>query len=344
MLLRLGENLIIADRMPGGAPGPSYGVSGWGMPSWGTMRGLGGVARPTPVGARYFCGDDYPMYEAQEEPCAQGNIYNSTKSQYQEAVTAHYTEEHADLHYPLPQSDLDRMHAARLKANKILRAQADLDNLKIFKAGGDPWAKEEEGVEGGLEPTGAIDLSGDILPVTRPRELPDFTEFDFPDADLADAAVEEIELDQLISIAARQGRRFLGVEIQNLSAGEMAVEFSTAASAALEISHRLQLNTRTGNHNLDDPEQLWRQEATLRIVDYEAAGPPVYAAFSDQRSPPPGGRVYVAPRLFWRFLNNMDRQVDTGDLFALIATVAQPLSTFLLFELLEEFSGLFGLT
>ncbi len=338
MLLRLGEQMIIADRMPGGAPGPAYGVSGWGMPSYATqvpLLGLGASMRPQPVGARYFCGDDYPMYEAQTEPCASGNRYNSTKSQYQEAVTKHYTEEHPDLHYPLPQDDLDQMHAAKAKADKLLRLNAQLEELA-------EW--EPPGVGGGVEATGAFDLSGDILPVTRPRELPDFTEFDFPDANVADAATEEIELDQLISIAARQGRRFLGVEIQNLSGAEYPIEFATAASAALDITSRLELNTRTGSHNLDDPEQLWRQEAAVTIVDFETAGPPIYMAFSDQKTPPPGGRVYVAPRLFWRFVNNLDRQVDTGDLFCIIASVDQPLSTFLLFELLEEFSGLFGLT
>ncbi len=335
MLLRLGDQMMIMDRAPGGAPGPAYGVSGWGMPSWASMRGLGGVARPTPVGARYFCGDDYPMYQAQDQPCAQGNIYNSTKSQYQEAVTAHYTEEHPDLHYPIDQNGLDAMQAAKAKAAKILRLNAQLEELA-------EW--EPPGVGGGIEPTGAFDLSGDVLPVSRPKELPDFTEFDFPDSNVADAAIEEIELDQLISIAARQGRRFLGVEIQNLTGGEYPTEFATAASAALSINHRLELNTRTGTHNLDDPEQLWRQVGDVEIVDFETAGPPIYLAFSDQKTPPPGGRVYVAPRLFWRFTNNLDRQVDIGDLFCIIATVAQPLTTFLLFELLEEFSGLFGLT
>ncbi len=339
MLLRLGDQLMIMDRAPGGAPGPGYGVSGWGMPSYATqvpLLGMGASLRPQPVGARYFCGDDYPMYQAQAEPCASGNRYNSTKSQYQEAVTKHYTEEHPDLHYPIDQNGLDEMNRLKARAAAVLQMNADLEALA-------EW--EPPGVGGGQEvPTGLIDLSGGILPVTRPRELPDFTEFDFPDAAVADAGTEEIELDQLISIAARQGRRFLGVELQGLGAGEMAIEFATAASAALAMDGRLQLNTRTGNHNLDDPEALWRLDINYRVVDFETAGPPIYAGFTDHRTPPPGGRVYVAPRLFWRFTNNLDRQVDVGDLFALIATVAQPLTTFLLFELLEEFSGLFGLT
>jgi predicted GIY-YIG superfamily endonuclease len=326
MLLRLGDKLMIADRMPGGAPGPAYGRSGWGIPSWGGLAPLAmGPMKPEPVGARYFCGDDYPMYEAQEIPCAQGNQYTGTKADYQEKVTEHYHEEHPDLHYPIDQVGLDRMAKMKRKAASILRTQADLKELA-------KWNKEN-GVGGG------VDLSNEYLRVERPRELPDFTEFDFPDANVADAATEEIELDQLISIAARQGRRFLGYELQSLDL-ELATEMVTlAADTVLEAA--FQLNTRTGNHNLDDPENLVR--ATLEWALNVTEGSQSDIMFSAHNAPP-GGLVYVAPRLFWRFFNNLDRQVDIGDMFVRIATVTQPLSTFLLFELLEQFSGLFGLT
>ena len=337
MLLRLGDRMMIADRLPGGAPSRAYGVSGWGIPSYGGQAPFaGGPMKPMPVGARYFCGDCDSIKK--NEPVAQGNIYNSTKSQYQEAVTAHYTKAHKDLHYPVDQAAEDlSLIEKNAKAAKAARdRQVHIEQLLV-----DLVAQGQLPVEGGQG--GTVDLTGSILPVTRPRELPDFTEFDFPDANLADAAAEEIELDQLISIAARQGRRFLGVELQNLGA-EYAIEFATIASAAISIDARLQLNTRTGAHNLDDPEQLWRLEALARMVDAEPASSMNWFMSAGRRNPPPGGRVYVAPRLFFRFLNNMDRQVDLGDMFALIATVAQPLSTFLLFELLEEFSGLFGLT
>ncbi len=332
MLLRLGSNLIIADRLPGGAPGAAYGVSGWGMPSYGSQvpMAFGGAYKPRPVGARYFCGDCY----GEEEPTAQGNIYNSTKKAYQLAVTEHYTEDHPDLKYPVDQGSLDKeAMEAKAKARKeAIDNQAEqLELLRELVAQG------QLPVGGG----GATDTSGLYLPVTRPRELPDFTEFDFPDVAVADTATEEIELDQLISIAARQGRRFLGVEIQNLGA-ELSIEWLTLANADLEITYRIELNTRTGAHNIDDPESLWRVEH-FTIGSQEAAVSNVLGEWVDRQDPPPGGRVYVAPRLFWRFTNNMDRQVDAGDLFTRIATVAQPLTTNLLFELLEEFSGLFGL-
>jgi len=337
VLLRLGDQMLIADRLPGGVPSRAYGVSGWGIPSYGGQAPFaGGPMKPMPVGARYFCGDCDSVKK--NEPVAQGNIYNSTKSQYQEAVTAHYTEAHADLHYPVDQAaaDLSLIEKNAVKAKAARARQAHIEELLVELV-----AQGKLAVAGGQG--GSVDLTGSILPVTRPRELPDFTEFDFPDANLADAAAEELELDQLISIAARQGRRFLGVELQNLGT-ELGTEFATIASAAISIDSRLELNTRTGTHNLDDPEQLWRQETAGRMVDTEPASAMNWYLTSGTRDPPPGGRVYVAPRLFYRFLNNMDRQVDIGDLFALIATVAQPLSTFLLFELLEEFSGLFGLT
>ena len=325
MLLSLGPRYLLSDRSASGEPGRSWGVSGMGIPRWGAQRigrGLVGPMKPLPIGARYFCGDGYD--KAHEEACAYGHKAGPSKAEYQEAITAHYTDEHPDLHYPIDQDALDKyvLEAAKKQAQK---AQAKV-LLEMAKKGA---AK----VEGG------DDLSGTIPRVTRPRELPDFTEFDFPDADVADAGVEEIELDQLISIAARQGRRLIGVEIQNVSR-EVGIEMVTlAADNSLEM--QLELNTRTGAQNLDDPENLWRYTMNTGWVEGTAgaAASGVFVEVND-----PHAAVYVAPRLFWRFTNNLDRQVDTGDLFVRIGTVSQRLSTFLLFELLEQFSGLFGLT
>lgn len=187
------------------------------------------------------------------------------------------------------------------------------------------------------------DVSAGYLRVERPSELPDFTEFDFPDADLADTATEEIELDQLISLAARQGRRFLGCELQGLMT-EFQVEYQTVLdNADLAMVLDISLNTRTGGHSLDDPENLWRFAVATIIANIEAdaaTGSAVSESWLEENRPPPGGTVYVSPRLFWRFANNMDRQVDTGDLFTRIATVDQKLSTTLLFELLEMFADI----
>ena len=311
-------------------------MAGWGVPGWAQRRaamGLAGPMKPLKVGARYFCGDSVDCRRGlvDGKPVAQGNKFTSSKAEYQAAVEAHYTDNHPDLHYPIDQDGIDAMYAARRKAESVLRMNADLKDLKKWNGG----------VGGG----GGTDFSGFYRPVTRPRELADFTEFDLPDANLADAATEEIELDQLISIAARQGRRLLGVEIQNLD-GEERLEFLTAAdNADLDIDIILSLNTRTGVQNLDDPENLWRAQWFNEIANIEATagtGTAIHDVFHGSNDVPPGGVVYVSPRLFFQTINNMDRQIDTGDLFVRIATISQPLSTFLLFELLEQFSGLFG--
>lgn len=290
-----------------------------------------GPMKPMPIGARYFCGDCES--KKANEPIAFGHKFGPTKAEYQEQVTAHYTENHKDLHYPLNQDKAD----AKERAKKLAKTKAKSPERKLLEA-------ILEAVGG---PKGGMDLSGSYNPVTRPRELPDFTEFDFPDANVADDAVEEIELDQLISIQARMGRRLLGVEIQGLDA-EFGAEFLTVPdNADLEILTDIALNTRTGVHNLDDPENLWSTFFRSIVANVEATagtGTAVIADYEAHNDVPPGGVVYVAPRLFWRFINAMDRQVDTGDLFVRIATVDQRLSTFLLFELLEQFSGLFGLT
>ena len=302
--------------------------------------GFAGPRKPLPIGARYFCGDCESVKG--NVPVAQGNKFGATKTEYQDAVTAHYTENHKDLHYPVDQarSDANAMKA-KVRARKIAAKRQDELHKLIHEFLKHGTLK----VEGGQElPTGGFDMSGSQHPVRRPRELADLTDFDFPDANVADAAAEEIELDQLVSIQARIGRRLLGVEIQNLGASEMVQEFLTIAGADHEMTSRLSLATRTGSFNLDDPELIYLLQGTI-VSAFQGTGEAMLSQpISGHKFPPPGGTVYVALRLFWRFLNNLDRQVDTGDLFTAIATIDQRLSTFLLFEMLEERSGIFAFT
>ncbi len=343
MLIEMGPRYALSDRSIQGDRAAGYGVTGWGIPRWARQRaamGFLGPMRPMPIGARYFCGDCDSAKE--NNPIAYGHKFGPTKAQYQEEITAHYTENHKDLHYPVDQaaSDAKKM-AAKVRAHKVAaQNQVELNALllKLLKEG-------KLKVEGGQElPTGGFDVSGSQLAVRRPRELADLTDFDFPDANVADTGVEEIELDQLVSIRARIGRRLLGVELQNISTGELVTEFLTMAGADIEMSGRITLATRTGDFNLDDPELLYRLNFAV-VGAFQGTGEGQnHIALSDHKFPPPGGTVYVAIRLFWRFLNNLDRQVDTGDLFTAIATIDQRLSTFLLFEMLEERSGIFAFT
>ena len=135
----------------------------------------------------------------------------------------------------------------------------------------------------------------------------------------------------------------LGVELQGIL-NEMTQEFLTINSADHEMAINLALATRTGAQNLDDPELLWRKVLDVVSTDAEVGSAMLVLDMEENQTIPPGGRVYVAPRLFLRTVNDLDRQLDTGDLFTAIATINQPLSTFLLFEMLEQHSGLFGLT
>ena len=331
MFLTLGDRFGVDDR---GSKGQ---ISGWGIPGWAQRRaqmGLAGTMKPLKVGARYVdCGDCYTgFHDGLHGSMPQYSKFTGSQPEYQEAVTAHFTANHPDLHYPIDQNGLDLMEKMKRKAKAAIVREAELEELATFMIQHPELFK----VEGAT-----MDVSGSYRPVTRPRELADFTELDFPDANVADGGTEEIELDQLISIAARQGRRLLGVEIQNLDA-EFTTEYLTAPSGGdLEISIVLALNTRTGAQNLDDPENLWRS-AFHTAIQVAAATEVSSTNYKAENDVPPGGVVYVSPRLFLRMENAMDRQIDTGDLFTRIATVTQPLSTFLLFELLEQFSGLFG--
>lgn len=332
MHVEMGPRFILSDRSVSGEPGRAWNTPGWGIPAYARARmaaGLAGPQKPMPIGARYFCGEGDAAHSA--HPCAQGSKYGAAPAAYQEAVTAHYTEEHPDLHYPVNQAKLDHdAVAAKAKARK----KALKDSRETLKLLQDLMAAGQLPVEGG------VDMSGQALSVARPRELADITAFDFPDTNVADAGTEELELDQLISIAARRGRRFLGVELQALSNEFLQEIITLTADTVLQTD--IQLNTRTGNHAVDDPEQIWRMDFGWSINITE--GSQSEFILDELRPAEPGGKVYVAPRLFWRFTNNLDRQVDIGDLFGRIYSVDQALSAFLLFEMLEESSGLFALT
>jgi len=338
VLLELGPQFLISDRSMDGQPGRAYNRSGWGIPRWGMgrTRDLSGPQKPMGIGARYFCGDCNSTKE--NKPVAQGHKFGPSKAEYQEAVTAHYADNHKDLHYPIDQNMIDAHAKAKAKAHAKLRLLAQLQDVGVKLT-----QKEKDALAPPME--GGLDLSTEFAPMGRPREIFDLTEFDFPDANVADAATEEIEFDQLISIAARMGRRFFGMEVQNLDI-EVATEFLTSPdNADLDITFALEVNTRTGQHNLDDPENLWRYRNADIVANVEATagtGTAIYGNWSHLNNPLLGGQVYVSPRLFVRFSNEMDRQIDTGDLFARMATLQQRLGTFLLFELLEQYSGLFG--
>lgn len=161
----------------------------------------------------------------------------------------------------------------------------------------------------------------------------DYTVFTFPAASLTDTSTEEIELDQALSLAGRRGRRLFGVTYDGLL--ENILASLIADTADVQLSHVAELNTRTGAHGPESPEGLWREyvETTLNVTEGSGTGPNT-AGFG----PPPGGDVYVAPRLFFRQTNNIDATRTAGASGARIASVDQPLSFPIFIELLERFA------
>lgn len=125
-ILNLGGRFIMIDDHQKG--------DGWGVPSWAKNKALawGGASgkqlwgqslKPEPVGARYFCGDDYPQSVAQEEPIAMGNNYTGTRLAYQESIDQHYEDNHPDLKYPVENTD-DSTEAVAAKKGRRDAAKA----------------------------------------------------------------------------------------------------------------------------------------------------------------------------------------------------------------------------
>ena len=179
------------------------------------------------------------------------------------------------------------------------------------------------------------DLSGGGPLLAAPgRERPDYTVFPFPAANLADAGVEEIEIDQAISLQGRRGRELLGALIMNLANGEILPELITLA-ADTHLQAGFSLASRTGAFFIDDPELLWTYQAGVAMNVTEGSAQAMEELGNLMLGEP---ELYVAPRLFWRFANNLDRQVDASDLRARISSISQPLNFNEFIELLERFA------
>ena len=186
-----------------------------------------------------------------------------------------------------------------------------------------------EKVEGGsFDPDG-----GGIVTYSRRTELMDYTAFTAPAASVADAGSEEIEIDQALSLAGRRGRRFFGVHYSGPVSD--ALVSLIADTADINLRNVLALNTRTGGFGPQSPEELWFQQFdyTLNITEGSGTGPTVQTMM-----PPPGGDVYVAPRLFWREVNNLDATITADSWGVRIASISQRLSFQVFIELLERFA------
>ncbi len=182
-----------------------------------------------------------------------------------------------------------------------------------------------------------MDLAGPRFLVAPGRERPDFTIFDGPDTALADAAVEEIEFDQALSLAGRFGRDFLGIQIEGLLA-VMATEHLTRTTADHQISLRMTLATRTGAFTLGDPELIWAKniDSSERAGATPVESTPMVLDVEEVKYGEPF--LYVAPRLFFRFANDLDAAFAVGDLDIRIASISKRLDFPVFIELLERFA------
>ena len=167
-------------------------------------------------------------------------------------------------------------------------------------------------------------------------ERPDFTTFTFPAANLADAGSEEIEIDQALSLQGRRGRDYLGFYLSGLI-DEFVAEHLTIGTADHDMTTTIQVNTRTGNFSMADPEQLDIYTTTQAVTaPTTATSEAMNLQDVQRRSVEP--MLYVAPRLFWRLTNNIDAQINADAIAARMGSISVQLNFRLFIELLERFA------
>ncbi len=275
------------------------GILGAGVPGYARARGYTPSAVPTKVGARHFFPEPDYNDEDQQIPAAQGNKWDGGKAVYQMRVWE--------------------------AAKKIGKAQGlktkEIDNYKPSDV---------------LSVGGGMDISGPGFLTAPGAERPDFTIFDAPDTALADAAAEEIEFDQALSLAGRFGRDFLGIQVSGLLA-VMQTEHLTISTADHEMLLRMTLATRTGAFVAGDPEMIWEYD-----LGQSSTAPTTATAqalglnmFQTKYAEP---FLYVAPRLFFRIVNNLDVAFSIGDMDIRMASISIRLTFRKFIELLERFA------
>ena len=180
------------------------------------------------------------------------------------------------------------------------------------------------------------EIAGPAFLVAPGAERPDFTAFDFPDATLTDTSVEEIEFDQALSLAGRQGRDFLGAQVFGVLA-VMGLEHLTITTADHQMELLLTIATRTGAFQSQDPELIWskfyeQSETAPTTAQAETLDPHTETMKYGEPF------MYVAPRLFFRQVNNLDVSLAVGDLDMRFGSIAITLSFRAFIELLERFA------
>ncbi len=176
----------------------------------------------------------------------------------------------------------------------------------------------------------------DVLPAPG-MERPDITPFTWPAATVTDASSEEIELDQALSLASRQGRDFLGIIFAGVSEA-MGVEHLTVAGSDHTMDLLLTLASRTGAFTLADPELIHRWHAAQVVAAGGTDTASIVFRPEVDFSPLSEPFLYVAPRLFFRIDNNIDASMVADAHSCRIYTMARRLSFRLFIELLERFA------
>jgi len=170
----------------------------------------------------------------------------------------------------------------------------------------------------------------------RGAERPDYTTFTFPAANLTDGSTEEIEIDQALSLQGRNGRDFLGAQVGSVL-DNFETEHLTISTADHQMDLSILLQTRTGTFGFEDPETIWSWQVG-QVITAPTTATSQGLTLNKQSLMYGEPELYVAPRLFWDTLNNLDATITANDMGARMASVSIRLTFNLFIELLERFA------
>lgn len=168
-------------------------------------------------------------------------------------------------------------------------------------------------------------------------KLANYITLELPNADIAAAGAEETEIETGISLPQLQGIRWLGSEFEGIS--NIIADDFIAGTADENIHMDVVFASRTGDHNLDDPEFIEGYQYGCAAMT--VSGLASCFAYKNENTAPEGGDVVVTPRIFVRVGNNISATIS-ADAFRIRAGYEfERIGRRDFIELLEKFADIF---
>lgn len=181
------------------------------------------------------------------------------------------------------------------------------------------------------------------LRIQRPPngEEPNYITHDLPQASLAAAGDEEVEIETGISIAEPQILRILGLTPTGLTIATSGAVNNTNGTTSETRSFSLSVNTRGGEFDASDPENIINLDLVYRMLS-DGTNMTSYDTNVEVSGPPEGGEIVGTPRLVFRQSNDLETTSISAEAYHVrLGYVFEDVTQGTFMELVEKHADIF---